>query len=323
MSSLKKICIIIPYFGKWPAWINYFLLSCKYNKPIDWFFFTDCESPVIKDNNLFFFNMSLKDFNQTASSKLGISINVKYPYKLCDLKPAYGEIFSEYISNYDYWGYGDLDLVYGNIRQFLTEEILASYDIISNHHDFVTGHFCILKNTQEINQLFKKGGFFKKAFQQPDYTGFDEQILTYKISPHPNYIGLTKKINIIYHLALNSFVKSPLKKIFKLFKKSVGRSDKESLKDFTSIIKYESLKKVINVHFNKTFQSDLMLKKEKIKNWKIEWRNGVLKNLHQNKELLYFHFPLSKTRKSFKIDGYEDNIIAFSISKSGIQNSRQ
>ena len=72
MSSLKKICIIIPYFGKWPAWMNYFLLSCKYNTTIDWLFFTDCESPLIKANNLFFYYMSLKDFNQTASSKLAV-----------------------------------------------------------------------------------------------------------------------------------------------------------------------------------------------------------------------------------------------------------
>ena len=46
------------------------------------------------------------------------------PYDLCDFKVAYGEIFQEYLEPYDFWGFCDCDLIYGDIRHFLTEELL-------------------------------------------------------------------------------------------------------------------------------------------------------------------------------------------------------
>ena len=40
---MKKIAMIIPYFGKFPEWINMYLYSCSYQKLIDFHYFTDCE----------------------------------------------------------------------------------------------------------------------------------------------------------------------------------------------------------------------------------------------------------------------------------------
>lgn len=57
-------------------------------------------------------------------------------YKLCDFKPTYGLIFSEYIAKYDFWGMGDIDVIYGNIRDFITEDVLNNNDIITVKHDF-------------------------------------------------------------------------------------------------------------------------------------------------------------------------------------------
>ena len=35
-----KICIVIPYFGTFPPYINTFLYSASYSKGIDWLIFT-------------------------------------------------------------------------------------------------------------------------------------------------------------------------------------------------------------------------------------------------------------------------------------------
>ena len=164
MNNKHKICIVIPYFGTWPEWINYFLLSCKYNPSVDWQFFTDCGVPEVSSKNLTFHHTTLTEFNKLASNQLNLELSIKNPYKLCDLKPAYGLIFQDYLKNYDFWGYGDIDLIYGDIETFITSHLLDTYDIISNHKDFVAGHFCLLRNTPGINQLFMKGAYYKKAF---------------------------------------------------------------------------------------------------------------------------------------------------------------
>jgi len=33
-----------------------------------------------------------------------------------------------------FWGYCDIDLIFGNIRAFMTDELLNEYDIIKSHH---------------------------------------------------------------------------------------------------------------------------------------------------------------------------------------------
>jgi hypothetical protein len=36
---------------------------------------------------------------------------------------AYGEIFANELHEYDFWGFSDIDLIWGNIRNFYTEEL--------------------------------------------------------------------------------------------------------------------------------------------------------------------------------------------------------
>ena len=146
---MKKIGVIIPFFGKWPEWFDYFLHSCIHNPTIDWIFPNDCELPGIAADNLKFIPYQLREFNKKASEILEFDIQLEHPYKICDFKPTYGEIFNELIKGYDFWGYGDLDLIYGDIRSFYTEQLLERYDILSNHEEFITGHFCLLRNNTE------------------------------------------------------------------------------------------------------------------------------------------------------------------------------
>ena len=44
--TLKTICVVVVYFGKWPSWFPAFLCSCKNNVTINWIVFTDCGLPT-------------------------------------------------------------------------------------------------------------------------------------------------------------------------------------------------------------------------------------------------------------------------------------
>ena len=96
---------------------------------------------------------------------------------LCDLKPALGFIHQSEIAGYDYWGYGDLDVIYGDIRRFYTPEILV-HDVISTHGHIVSGHFALLRTTPHVITAFQQIPRWKARLSSARYESFDEQIFS-------------------------------------------------------------------------------------------------------------------------------------------------
>jgi len=320
MDRLKhKIAIVIPYFGRWPEWFRYFLQSCRYNTSVNWFFFTDCKVPEIDGEHIRFFQFTLDNFNELASRKTGVKIDIKHPYKLCDLKPAYGDIFAEYLTEFDFWGYGDIDLIYGNFKQFFTDEMLTGHDILSNHDEFISGHLCLIRNSPVTVSLYRKDGIYKKAFCDPLYTGFDEQLLKRKFNPDSTGLKVRMRSHLKQHIskvAANTII-SRMAPAW--LKSMVRRKSKTEIRDFTSIVRHYADLEGISVLQRRTFQSDLMLKKLGVKNWEIFWDRGRLSSSFMQEDILYFHFILSKLSASFTFEGFRPGMDQFSISNSGIR----
>ena len=128
---MSKILLIIPYFGQWPLWFDAYLTSIKHNPTINWLCPTDCEIPEEHPENIKFLKTDLKRLNKHVNQVVGCNVPLT-PRKFCDLKPAYAEIFSDEIKGYDFWGFCDLDIIWGDIRKFITPELLSNYDIISS-----------------------------------------------------------------------------------------------------------------------------------------------------------------------------------------------
>ncbi len=170
----KKISILICYFGKFPWYFGYFIHSCKYNSKVDFLLVTDILIHIDLPSNVRVVNKSLNDIAERAEQKFGIPVVITDPYKLCDFKPAYGYIFSELIEGYDFWGYADIDVVFGNIRHFITDEILLNYDVISCRHDYLTGVFCLYRNCHQINTLFMQSKDYQKMLTRTDFFSFCE-----------------------------------------------------------------------------------------------------------------------------------------------------
>lgn len=174
-SSCFKICMLYVYLGEFPWYFKFFLKSCKDNSNIDFIIFSDNSfSDYTVSDNIRFENITLADINILASSKLGFDVSVENAYKLCDFKPAFGVIFEDYIMNYNYWGVGDIDVILGNIREILTDNILNEYDVFFVRDDYPTGFFQLYKNTFYINNLFRKSHDYKKVFTTNKHYCFDE-----------------------------------------------------------------------------------------------------------------------------------------------------
>ena len=188
MKSNNSIAIIIPYFGRWPEWIELYFYSCNQNRSIDWFFFTDCDIPKTSFKNLHFESISFEAYCKNVSIILGINFKPKSPYKLCGLKPFYGHIHKEILSNYDFWGFGDLDTVWGDIKSFYTPEMLTKYDVFSTHADRISGHFTIIRNTPAYTELGFKITNWQAKLESQNAIPLDEQDYSWLLYPKSHLI---------------------------------------------------------------------------------------------------------------------------------------
>lgn len=167
---MKSIVIIFPYFGTLPVQFKIWRASALKNPSIDFMFFTDAE--VKPAPNIIVHKMQFCAFRQIVQKAFDFQITLNRPYKLCEYKQAYGYILQDYIKDYDFWGFGDLDLVYGDLRYFFTENVLS--------HKFLLGwgHLTLLHNDEDTNYFFMKqlDGYqnYKDAFTTSKITYFDE-----------------------------------------------------------------------------------------------------------------------------------------------------
>lgn len=150
---MKSVLLIIPYFGKLPEWIDLFLLSCSYNQQFNWLLVTDDVAIRSPYRNVAIRHQTFQDYKRIASERINLDVTSIDPYKLCDLRPFFGIIHSDDIKRFDYWGYTDLDLIYGNLARFYTAEILNRYTIFSTHPDRMSGHFSLIANNPFFNSL--------------------------------------------------------------------------------------------------------------------------------------------------------------------------
>ncbi|KAA0127285.1 hypothetical protein FY557_14040 [Chryseobacterium sp. SN22] len=172
---MKKIILITCWYGEYPWYLPYYLHSCSFNPNIDFVIITDNEQKIASlPDNVKIIHKKLDDIIDETSAKIGFRINIDTPYKLCDFKPAYGFMFPDLIKDYDFWGHCDLDIIYGDIRSFFTNDFLDNYDYISVRHDYTTGCFALYRNIDLLNNFFKRSKDYEKVFSNPKHYCFDE-----------------------------------------------------------------------------------------------------------------------------------------------------
>jgi hypothetical protein len=185
-----SLAIIIPYFGCWPAWIEFFIETCKWNPGIRWLLYTDCGMPENRADNVRIRHISFADYKALARRRVGITADPDLPYKLCDLRPALGQIHADDIAGFDFFGYGDLDVFYGHIRGLYTDALLNAHDVISTHVDIVSGHFAVLRNTDKLRRAYELIPAFDHWMQKPEYFRVDDREFRRLFEPGGALAGL-------------------------------------------------------------------------------------------------------------------------------------
>lgn len=148
---MKRICIINCWFGPYHNYFGLWMKSVAWNPTIDFLIVGDTPLPDGAPSNLRHLPMTLEELEAKIRRRLGNEKAIlPSPYKCCDYKAMYGTIFGEELSGYDFWGHCDIDLVFGDLRDFLTEERLSRYDKI-----YPNGHLSVFRNNQEVNERWR------------------------------------------------------------------------------------------------------------------------------------------------------------------------
>lgn len=171
--EFPKIAIVVPFFGKFNNYFPLWLRSCGNNPSFTWIIFTDDKSRYSFPSNVLVHYCNQADIDLLIKQTLGEDISLIRPHKLCDFKVLYGTIFSNWLKDYDYWGYCDVDVIFGDLKKFITIERLTE-----NKKIFSLGHLSIIPNTNEINESIKKFSLSSDVKEQillnPHTTLFDE-----------------------------------------------------------------------------------------------------------------------------------------------------
>lgn len=177
-----KTVIINCYFGKFPNYFQLWLNSCGFNIQFDFLIFTDnydIDSFYIP-SNVHFIIKTWKELIKEIETKFEFQICINSPYKLTDFKVAYGYIFESYIKQYDYWGYCDIDMIFGDLSKFVLPRLYQEYEKI-----YRLGHLTLMQNKKKINELFKKSGSafsYLEVFSNKQFYSFDEHVGLMSIS---------------------------------------------------------------------------------------------------------------------------------------------
>lgn len=116
--------------------------------------------------------MGLGQLKELVVCRTGFNPHFSSPYKLCDFKPAFGEIFQDELTDYDYWGFTDIDLVLGDLQAFLSG--LGEFDVFSTRKEFLSGPFFLMRNEEWINHLYRNSKDVQMVLESEQHYCFDE-----------------------------------------------------------------------------------------------------------------------------------------------------
>lgn len=168
----EKVVFIVCWFGSLPIYFNIWLKSCAENIEYTFWIFTDDFTEYELPENVFLIPFTKKEMIERIEKRVIKNCSLLETYRVCNFKPMYGAIFEDKLKDFTFWGYCDLDIIFGKISDFITQDMLQNKDAIFN-----AGHFTLLRNNKKMNTLYtQKGAIFnyKVVARKNAIFAFDE-----------------------------------------------------------------------------------------------------------------------------------------------------
>lgn len=268
--------------GPLPNYFGYYLASCKKNPTIDFIVINDSITESYIDKNITFMKMNIEELNQYTSQQLNATIKLTNAWKINELKPLFGNIFRAQLTNYDHWGWCDLDIIWGNLRHFLSEVALREFDVFTTKKFWSAGHFTLFKNNELCNNLYKRYPGIIELLNDPTYFAFEECCHRWNGEIF-SFDSLQKQ-----NLPISMF----------------------------DIIKNAESSGELKAHFN-----DIVREHPQPINY--TYKNGVLTDLLNGKEFMYYHLITVKKIWRFYIPPYQNDYGSLIMTPYGIRGQSE
>ena len=123
-----------------------------FNANIDFVIVTDLECPSPLPANVRLVGIKLDEITDRLSKIVGAPLRLERLHIICDYRPFYALLFPELVTGYDYWGYCDMDLIFGDLTPLIEATRLGCWDFISPWH-YTAGHCSLLRNVERVNRV--------------------------------------------------------------------------------------------------------------------------------------------------------------------------
>jgi hypothetical protein len=168
-----KVLLILPYFGSYGPWFPLYLHSLARQKTLDLLLVSDSNPPDLPSNARRV-DMTLDGLREFATARLGMPVRLHRMRNICDLRPAYGLVFEEFTQGYDYWAFGDEDVLYGDLDGMLAPELDGNADLVVPGTDGKSGHLTMVRNGARTNQLAMKDPVYERVLMSREHWAYDE-----------------------------------------------------------------------------------------------------------------------------------------------------
>jgi hypothetical protein len=281
-ATLPSVCLVACYMGPPPGWINHYLMSCAYNPSIDFLIVTDQNNFPEVPKNVRVKRMSISSFKELVQEKIGVKVGLSHPRKMCDFKPAYGHLFEEDLKGWDYWGYTDIDIIYGDIRRFLCVAMLQKYDVYTARKEFLVGHFSLFRNNAYMKTLYQKGGDYQNTLRARSMLSFSECGRQWRQRLQGKPLTDDAACDSMMHIVFREMA-----------------SGKISASFSRAAIEWPDLAK---------------------RGWRLRWHAGRLWSIDHRREAMYFHFNAFRGRAGYRAPGKLEGAPALEMTANGIKS---
>jgi len=172
MTPLIKTFVLLQ-LGKPHAWMDQFLGHVEPLARYGWRWIIATPHALAAPANVRILPMTAEQFADRCASATGVRPNLFITQNgvpsvhVTDYCVAFGEVFAPELVGSDFWGMTNLDVVYGRLERFISDDEIDGYDVWADDVDTVNGVFTLFRNTPRVNALYRRIPHWQGKFAQP------------------------------------------------------------------------------------------------------------------------------------------------------------
>jgi len=195
--QLPRIAILIVWYGSKsaPRNVDFLFSSIAANENlVDLLLFHEDNDQLQQtvqpaQTNIKLVNLGAGGFTSLAADRMGRELDyseteirvlerhmraayTRHPKHMLELRPAFGFIFQDYLPGYSHWAYMDMDMVLGNLPQWLSHDELYDYHVVTFSTGdpwrvYIRGPLTLFNATHDfVSMIWKRCSYLSESLLQ-------------------------------------------------------------------------------------------------------------------------------------------------------------